>query len=105
MVGTSGSTELRRARLTPMARSRPTLMWSMADGIVAKRSEGSPPTSDITAGPPPLYGTCTIFVPVWFMNFAVARWLALALPAEAKWTYPAALVVAYFCSMALEVNP
>ena len=34
------------------------------DGMVANNSAVSPPTSDTTAGPPPLYGTCTMLVPV-----------------------------------------
>ena len=38
----------------------------------------------VTAGPVPLYGTCTILMPpASMLKYSVARWLAAPLPPEA----------------------
>ena len=47
-----------------------------------------PPISAAPAGPAPLYGTCTSFVPVICWNSTPARWFALPLPEEPKVTSP-----------------
>ena len=42
----------------------------------------SPESSAIAAGPPPLYGTCTSFVPVMLLKSSPVRWLIAPLPLE-----------------------
>ena len=52
------------------------------DGIVAKPTETSPPTSAMTEGPPPLYGTCVVETPVITLNNSPARCDGVPLPDE-----------------------
>jgi hypothetical protein len=58
------------------------LQMLIADGMVAKASDTSPPTSAIIAGPPPLYGTCVVFTPVRLLKSSPARCAAEPLPDE-----------------------
>src|SRR5262249_35028793 len=82
MVGRSGMEGERRAVVTAMPRSLPFLPYETAEGMVAKHADTSPPTSAIIDGPPPLYGTCTIFTPVRLLKYSPARCAADPLPDE-----------------------
>ena len=48
--------------------------------IVATEACASPPTSAVTCGAPPLYGTCTILPPIMLRYSSVARCPALPAP-------------------------
>ena len=56
--------------------------------MVAKQTDTSPPTSAIMDGPPPLYGTCTIFTPVRLLKYSPARCAADPLPEEEYASWP-----------------
>ena len=43
----------------------------------------SRPSSAVTAGPLPLYGTWAMFTPATVLKYSTARWLVLPGPAEA----------------------
>jgi hypothetical protein len=81
-VGRSGVEGERLAVVTAIPRSLPCLTNSTAEGMVAKQTETSPPTSAIMDGPPPLYGTCTIFTPARLLKYSPARCAAEPAPEE-----------------------
>ena len=62
---------------------RPLLMCGSTGGIVSKFIETWPASRSTTAGPLPLYGTCTIFVPVSSVNSSPARCCVLPTPEDA----------------------
>ena len=81
--GTSGSTGERSGVATPIARSLPALNCSPAVSVSANITCTCPPTRSSSAGAPPLYGTCTMSMPVIILNISAAIWLALPMPADA----------------------
>ena len=73
-AGTSGRTRARRADEMASARSLPDCRCGIALPITTKPNCGSCPASKAaTCGAPPLYGTCTMSVPVAFLNISPAR--------------------------------
>ncbi len=88
IVGTSGRPGVRLSAVTAIGRSCPALMPGMAASGSANDSWTSPPISAVTAGPPPLNGTCTMSRPVMVLNSSPARWGRLPLPAELKKNFP-----------------
>ena len=63
MVGTSGSEEERPAPLTASARSRPSRMWPMQEGMLSQPASRRPATASTSIGPAPRKGTCAMSVP------------------------------------------
>ncbi|KAG1241825.1 hypothetical protein G6F65_023335 [Rhizopus arrhizus] len=51
-----------------MACSLPAWICGIDDGRLSNRISIWPPTASATAGPAPLYGTCTMSVPVAILN-------------------------------------
>ena len=73
MVGTSGSAGFRFACVTARPFSFPDLMWPEPSSTEANSRSTWPAIRSIIAGPPPLYGTCVIFVPVSSWNSSAVR--------------------------------
>ena len=82
-VGMSGSAGERIAVVTASARSLPALMYSIDEGMVAKKTCTCPPSRSVSAGPPPRYGTCTMSAPAIILNSSPATCGVLPLPADA----------------------
>src|SRR4029077_2702529 len=58
MVGTCGSSCVRRSEVTPRARSLPALMCWTTALMFWNEASTCPPSRSLIAGAPPLYGTC-----------------------------------------------
>src|SRR5690348_7817012 len=82
-AGTSGSCGERLAVVTASALKRPACTCGMAGGVVENVSATSPPSSALTAGALPLYGTCTIFVPAIDENVSPERCTIVPFPEDA----------------------
>ena len=82
-VGTSGSRAERFASVTASSRSLP----AFTCGSVWVPAENSTwvwlATVSSTAGAPPLYGTCSMWMPAALSNISALRWLVEPEPAEA----------------------
>ncbi len=72
-VGRSGNSAERLAVLTAIPLILPAFICGTAVAAVANTSCMLPATRSIIAGPPPLYGTCTILVPAMVLNNSSAR--------------------------------
>ena len=62
------------ALATAMALSLPAFTCCHAAGIDTNRSWTCPPIVSMTAGPPPLYGMCTMSIPVLILRSSPAMW-------------------------------
>src|SRR5260221_892185 len=82
IVGTSGRSSVRFAPATASARRRPErTCWRIAT-VLEKLSWTSPAISAVSAGALPLYGTCTMLVPVRSLKSSPARCWLPARPAH-----------------------
>src|SRR3954465_1053118 len=73
IVGISGTTALRFTLDTPSARMRPDLTCGSSDGIEPNMTSTCPPINSGTVNALPLYGTCSMFVPVCILNISIVR--------------------------------
>ncbi|MNC85590.1 hypothetical protein D3C83_11990 [compost metagenome] len=64
---------MRVALVMPIARTRPAFTCGNPVCGGAKISCTWPAMTSISAGPPPLYGTCDIFTPAMYRNSSVER--------------------------------
>ena len=69
--------------VTASGRSLPAWMCPSEEATLAKNSGTCPPITSFSAGPPPLYGTCTRLTPARCSNSAPARCWAEPLPEDA----------------------
>ena len=81
-VGRSGSTEERCALVTARPRTAPDCTCGAAVRTRSNISETCPEMRSFSAGALPLYGTCTMSIPVIDLSSSPARWLEVPLPAE-----------------------
>ena len=82
MVGSSGAAAERLALVTASARSLPPRTCGMAEAMLPNIRLTCPASKSVSAGLLPLYGTCTMRVPVMALNNTVDKCVALPLPAE-----------------------
>ena len=80
MGGTSGSTARRCRVVTPSARNRFDWMCVISSLMAATCTCVSPDNRAITAGPPPLKGTCSILTPARESNITPFKWVKLPTP-------------------------
>ncbi|CFP59158.1 Uncharacterised protein [Bordetella pertussis] len=81
-MGTSGSSAERSLEVTARACSLPALMKGIAlEAVTTARPIWLPSTS-LSAGPQPLYGTCTICVLALTLSSSPARCCGVPLPHE-----------------------
>src|SRR6185295_16266100 len=76
------------AVVMPMTLPRPDLMCGAAPGTAITPNCTSPAATAAAAGAPPLYGTCSSWIPAACASHSPARWLMLPLPAEPKLIAP-----------------
>ncbi|MNC84601.1 hypothetical protein D3C83_01590 [compost metagenome] len=88
MAGTCGRSRRRAAAVTPSARSLSARMCGMPVETGAKNTEVSPEVAAVSAGPPPLYDTCSIFTLTRPLKYSAARCVPLPVPAEEKLIAP-----------------
>src|SRR3546814_7107165 len=88
MVGTSVSRGERASLVTARALSLPAFTCGRDVEMLSNINDTSPASKATTAGPLPLYGTCSMSMPVAFLNISADRWLVLPGPAEAKVSLP-----------------
>ena len=74
---------MRFSVVTASARSLPDRACESAADAVTMRNGTWPAMVSVTAGPPPLYGTCTMLIPVLSFSNSPAMWPGVPLPAEA----------------------
>ena len=79
----SGAEAVRFRVVTASARSLPERACESAADAVRKRNGTCPASTSATAGPPPLYGTCTMLIPVLSFSSSAAMWPGVPLPGEA----------------------
>src|SRR5438477_435170 len=85
---------------TASARSLPARTSDMAAGMVTMSNGTCPPSVSATAGPPPLYGTWTMSIPVRSISSSPAMCDGVPLPTEAKCRRPgSALAIATMSAM------
>src|SRR5437763_758570 len=85
-VGSSGIRRLRSVLAAASTRSFPLLTCWMSEGAASNMSCTRWLTRSVTAGPLPLYGTCTIGAPMTLLKSSAAMCGAPPLPEEAKFT-------------------
>ena len=83
MVGTSGRVGRRSRVDTASTRNRPDWTYGSAATAVLNATSMSPETWSISAGPVPLYGTCTMLTPPRRLNISISRCELVPLPPEA----------------------
>ena len=69
-------------RANKSARRRPDWIWPTAASGVWKVTSVSPLIVEAMAGPPPLYGTCTRFAPLMYLNSSAPRWVSVPAPED-----------------------
>src|SRR3954451_1537036 len=84
----SGVPLARVALVTPRTRSLPARASGSDEVPASNIAWISPPTRSVTAGTLPLYGTCSILIPVADLNISPARCSELPLPIEPKLSLP-----------------
>ena len=80
IVGTSGSTAKRLSEPTASARRRPSLMKPCTAGTDAIVTPTSPATTACAAGAAPLYGTCSMSMPILRLNASRLSCAMLPMP-------------------------
>src|SRR6185503_2154372 len=60
----------------------------MDDVRLSNMIDTCPDMRSISAGPLPLYGTCSIFTPVIMLKSSADMWIEVPLPEEAKLIWP-----------------
>src|SRR5688572_8703111 len=88
MVGTSGMLGWRFALVSATARSLPALMCGAADIVVVNSMVTRPPSTSVTAGGMPLYGTWIMLTPPCRWNISADRWGAEPAPGLANVSSP-----------------
>ena len=68
MVGTSGNSGLRRSSSTASGRKRPSFAFDTALPVLRNEECTRPARMSGLSGPSPLYGTCSICIPVALMQ-------------------------------------
>src|SRR5258705_13668100 len=81
-VGSSGMNAERRFAVTPNATSFPDLMCGMTGESWGKEIWNSPPSMATSAGPEPLYGTCSILILLREAKSAPLRGLGVPTPPD-----------------------
>ena len=66
----------------------PPLMWPTDDGRLSKMTSTWPPIRSVSAGPAPLYGTCSMLQPVIDLNSSPERCTEVPLPDDAMLILP-----------------
>jgi hypothetical protein len=66
-------------------------MYPIDEVRLSNMTSTSPPSMPESAGPLPLYGTCTILTPVIIMNISADMWIDVPLPEDAKLILPGLL--------------
>src|SRR5947208_12805570 len=84
MVGTSGNDGERAFPVTASARSLPSRICGTTGGMELNTTGTWPATAAATAGPAPLYGTCTTSSPTERPNCAPTRCVTDPVPPELK---------------------
>ena len=82
-VGTSGALGSRVLPVTAMGLSLPDLMWGMDENNGSISSGTRPAITSVYAGPLPLYGMCSMSMPVMFLSSSPVRCMELPLPGDA----------------------
>ena len=83
-LGVSGKAKKRSGVVTARARNFPAFTLGNADATDTNAKLAWPPRSSVSAGPAPLYGMCTNWMPVSVRSNSPARCPADPLPGEAK---------------------
>jgi hypothetical protein len=88
VVGTFGNALDRFAEQTASARSLPSLISPIADGMPMQAKSTRPVITSVTASTPPLNGTWVALKPALTRSRSAAQCVALPTPAEAKVIFP-----------------
>ncbi len=84
MVGMSGAVNQRSSEVTAIGRTLPARACAITVGMLPKVMCTWPPITSVSAGPPPLYGMCSMSVPVIALNISPDRCSEVPCPDDAK---------------------
>lgn len=70
-MGTSGSAGWRASPQVASTRTLPPFTWPITEDGPVDNASTWPPRSATTAGPAPVKGTCSIFVPLTFESISI----------------------------------